>query len=86
MNNRLSYLVICICLVAMPSQLLAETEPYYATGEDIDNLMDEDNTSVLIGIEEKLSEFSLFRKLEEYFHNINYDSDSHDDLSQEIDD
>lgn len=86
MNNRLSYLVICACLMATPTQLLAETESYYATGEDLDSLINEDNTSALIEIEEKISEFSLFRKLGEYFQSTQYDSNNHDDLTQEISD
>ncbi len=76
MQKYLLSLALCGFFIINSSSVIAETEPYYATGEDIDNLIEDNDTSVLIEIEQELSKFSLFRKLEKYLYNVVYfDSD-----------
>lgn len=65
-------MLIVGCLLAGTTLTHAQTEPYYAMGEDIDNMVNGDEVSVLIQIEEKLQEFSLYRTLEGYFLNVKY--------------
>ena len=84
MNKYILSLTIAGCFFPISTQLLATTEPYFATGEDIDNLIDDDNASGLFEIEEKLSEFHLFRTLEEYFLNITYATDEEDDYNHTV--
>ena len=81
MNRYILSLTMTGCFLLSSTQLLAATEPYFATGEDIDNLIDDDNASGLFEMEEKLSEFPLFRTLEEYFLNITYATDEEDEYS-----
>lgn len=48
----------------------AETDPYFATGEDLDFLIDSSNAFVLEEIEYELRKFILFRKVEDYLFNL----------------
>lgn len=48
----------------------AETDQYYATGEDLEFLADSGNSLALEEIEYELRKFVLFRKFEDYLFNL----------------
>jgi len=54
-----------------PSSSMALTDTYFATGEDLDYLIESDNTLAIQEIEYELRKFILFRKVEDYFFNLN---------------
>lgn len=66
-------LQICVagilCLSVQQTTALADT--YFATGEDLDYLIESDNTLAIQEIEYELRKFVLFRKVEDYFINLN---------------
>lgn len=72
MNKLLLSSAIACCLMLTSPQISAQTESYFATGEDIDNLMNNDDMSTLLEIEDKLQESSFFQALQKYFFNVNY--------------
>lgn len=45
---------------------LALTDTYFATGEDLDYLIESDTNTALLELEYKLRRFVLFRKLEDF--------------------
>jgi len=50
--------------------VFAETDPYFATGEDLDFLIDSSNAFALKEIEYELRKFLIFRKVEDYLFNL----------------
>ncbi len=65
---------ISICfaigLALSPVTSNALTDTYYATGEDIDFLIESDNLSAIREIEYQLRRFVIFRKVEDYIFSI----------------
>lgn len=53
----------------------ALTDTYFATGEDLDYLIESDNTLVIREIEYELRKFILFRQVEDYIYSLNDLSD-----------
>ena len=52
------------------SNSMALTDTYFATGEDLDYLIESDNTLAIQEIEYELRKFILFRKVEDYLFNL----------------
>ena len=78
--NKLSSLAYAGILFAFisPAQLMAQVDPFIATGEDIDCIINNEEASTLILLEDKLEQFSLFRDLQALFTNtrdLNIDLD-----------
>ena len=55
------------------SPVIALTDTYFATGEDLDYIIESDSTTPLLELEYRLRRFIIFRKLEDYFLNYSYD-------------
>jgi len=49
---------------------MAQTDTYFATGEDLDYLIESDNTFAIREIEYELRKFVLFRKVEDYLYSL----------------
>ena len=83
MNKTLLSLVVACLILANSSQIFAQALPYYAQGEDVDNIINDDEASVLNQIEEEIFSYSFFQKIQKYFFNIEYldvqetDNDEH---------
>ena len=75
MNKFLLPLAMSGILLAVSTQTMARTAPYYALGEDIENILNGDEASIVVQLEEKILSFSLLRKLHGYFFNVQYLSD-----------
>ena len=79
----LSLAMACLILTGSPSQTMAQALPYYAQGEDVDNIINNDEASVLVQIEDQIFSYSFFQKIQKYFFNIEYidvqetDNDEH---------
>ena len=54
--------------LSLPTSALTDT--YYATGEDLDYLIESDNTEALQEIEYELRKFVLFRKVEDFIYSV----------------
>ncbi len=54
-------------------QVTALTDTYFATGEDLDFLIESDNTLGIQEIEYELRKFVFFRKIEDYLYNLSSD-------------
>lgn len=72
MNKYLLPIVISGLFIITSTPAMALTEEYFATGEDIDNIINNDEISTLVQIEDKLHEFSIYRTLAGYFTNVQY--------------
>jgi len=72
MNKPLLSLAMASLILAGSSQTMAQTLPYYAQGEDVDNIINGDEASVLIQIEEQILSYSFIQKIQKYFFNIQY--------------
>lgn len=46
---------------------MALTDTYFATGEDLDYIIESNNTTALLELEYKLRRYVIFRKLEDFF-------------------
>jgi hypothetical protein len=57
-------------LALSPVTSNALTDTYFATGEDIDFLIESDNLSEIREIEYQLRRFVIFRKVEDYIFSI----------------
>ncbi len=78
MRKFLQIFVICGSLFAAP-QASALTDTYFATGEDLDYLIESGNTLAILEIEYELRKFTIFRKIEDYFYNLSSDYLGRDD-------
>lgn len=67
MNKYLLQLVFVAFFWMSVTPVMALTDTYFATGEDIDYIIESDSTTALLELEYKLRRFVLFRKLEDYF-------------------
>ena len=72
MKHFLQTCVVC-SLLFTAFQATALTDTYFATGEDIDFLIESDNTLGIQEIEYELRKFVLFRELEDYLYNLSSD-------------
>ncbi len=72
MRKFLQIFVVCSSLF-IAFQASALTDTYFATGEDLDYLIESDNTLALLEIEYELRKFTIFRELEDYFYNLSSD-------------
>ena len=72
MRRFLQIFVVCSFLFTTP-QVSALTDTYFATGEDLDYLIESDNTLGILEIEYELRKFPIFRKIEDYFYNLSSD-------------
>lgn len=61
-------MIFCLCTTA--PQAMAMTDTYFTTGEDIDFLIESDNTLAIQEIEYELRKFVIFRKIEDYLFNL----------------
>ncbi len=75
MNKILLSLAMSGVLSLAPTQIMAKTLPYYAQGEDIDNIINGDEASVITQLEEKILALPILRELHGYFFNIQYLND-----------
>ena len=62
------FVAIVIALTSFHAS--ASTDPYYATGEDLDFLIESDNSYALEEIEYELRKYVIFRKVEDYLFNL----------------
>jgi hypothetical protein len=72
MKQFLQGCVIC-SLLFTAFQASALTDTYFATGEDLDFLIESDNTLGIQEIEYELRKFVFFRKIEDYLYNLSSD-------------
>jgi len=55
-----------LTLVLFSSLALAQSDSYYATGEDLDFLIESDNTLAIREMEYELRQFRVYRKIEDF--------------------
>jgi len=75
MKRLLQKCVICSLLLTA-FQATALTDTYFATGEDLDYLIESDNTLGIQELEYELRKFIFFRKIEDYLYNLSTDYES----------
>jgi len=73
MKQVLLQLCISLCLFAFSSQSSALSDTYYSTGEDLDYLIESDNTLAIQELEYELRKFVFFRKIEDYIFNFSFE-------------
>ena len=71
MNKAILQLCFITGLIFSSTNSFALTDSYFATGEDLDYLIESDNTLVIREIEYELRKFVLFRKVEDYIYSLN---------------
>ena len=79
MKNKLIQFCMVLCFMFSAPSAVALADSYYASGEDLDFLMESESTFALEEIEYKLRQFVLYRKLEDFLFNIN-DETMEDDI------
>ncbi len=73
MKQLIQLCVVCsLCISTHNAAALSDT--YFATGEDLDYLIESDNTLAIQEIEYELRKFVLFRKVEDYLLNLSGDN------------
>ena len=72
MKQLLQICVVC-SLLFTAFQATALTDTYFSTGEDLDFLIESDNTLGIQEIEYELRKFVIFRELEDYLYNLSSD-------------
>ena len=87
MNKYLLLLVTSGLLLVVSTQLLAQTPYYYAQGEDIDNIINNDEISTVDQLEENILEIPVFQILYRYIFNTNIiildtNADDEDNISE----
>ncbi len=70
MNNSIAPFLLALSLFVSASYASAQTDPYFATGEDLEFITEADNSFALQEIEYKLRRFVIFRKIEDYFFSL----------------
>ena len=76
MNKAILGLCFTSGLIFSSGNSFALTDTYYATGEDLDYLIESDNTLAIREIEYELRKFILFRKVEDYIYSLSDPSDN----------
>lgn len=71
--KRLLQICIVCSLLFTALKATALTDTYFATGEDLDYLIESDNTLAIQEIEYELRKFVLFREIEDYLYNLSSD-------------
>ena len=71
MNKYLLLLVMSGLLLVTSSQSMAQTPYYYAQGEDIDNIINNDEISTVDQLEENILEIPVFQVLYRYIFDTN---------------
>jgi len=71
--KRLLQICIVCSLLFTAFQARALTDTYFATGEDLDFLIESDNTLGIQEIEYELRKFVVFREIEDYLYNLSSD-------------
>ena len=71
--KRLLQICFVCSLLFTAFQAKALTDTYFATGEDLDFLIESDNTLGIQEIEYELRKFVFFRKVEDYLYNLSSD-------------
>jgi len=66
-------LALIACFWSGTTSVMALTDTYFATGEDLDYIIESDSTTPLLELEHKLRRYVIFRKLEDYFLNSLFD-------------
>jgi len=69
--NKYLLLVTSGLLLIASNQLMAQTPYYYAQGEDIDNIINNDEISTVDQLEENILEIPIFQILYRYIFNTN---------------
>jgi len=87
MNKYLLLLVTSGLLLVISTQLMAQTPYYYAQGEDIDNIINNDEISTVDQLEENILEIPVFQILYRYIFNTNIiildtNTDDEDNISE----
>jgi len=87
MNKYLLLLVTSGLLLVVSNQLMAQTPYYYAQGEDIDNIINNDEISTVDQLEENILEIPVFQILYRYIFNTNIiildtNADDEDNISE----
>ena len=72
MNKFLLSLTISGLFLTVSTSTMARTAPYYALGEDIENVINGDEASMTVQLTEEILSFPLLRKLHGYFFNVQY--------------
>ncbi len=75
MNKILLSLAVSSVFILTSTQVIAKTLPYYAQGEDIDNIINGDEASIITQLEETILSLPILRELHGYFFNIQYVND-----------
>ena len=68
MKNILIQFCMVLGLLASAPTAMSMTDSYFATGEDLDFLLETDSTFAIEEIEYKLRRFVLYRKLEDFLY------------------
>ncbi len=70
MKNLLIQLCMVLGLLISAPSTMALTDGYYATGEDLDFLVETERSFAIEEIEYKLRQFVLYRKLEDFLYGM----------------
>ena len=73
MKNLLIQLCMVLSLLVSAPPAMALTDSYFATGEDLDFLLETERSFAIEEIEYKLRQFVLYRKLEDFLFGMNDD-------------
>ena len=68
MKNILIQFCMVLGLLTSAPTAMSMTDSYFATGEDLDFLLETDSTFAIEEIEYKLRQFVLYRKLEDFLY------------------
>jgi len=79
LKTHFLHLILIMCLGATSTTAMALTDTYFATGEDLDYIIESDSTTPLLEFEYRLRRFIIFRKIEDYFLDIYFSDDFIDD-------
>jgi len=79
---RMGILKTCLAftLMAVSSASLAQSDSYFSTGEDLDFLIESDNTLGVREIEYELRQFRAYRNIEDFVQTL---TDQYIDVSEE---
>ena len=78
MKKHFLQLMLITCLGSASTSATALTDTYFATGEDLDYIIESDSTTPLLEFEYQLRRFVIFRKIEDYFLDIYFGDDLDD--------
>jgi len=70
MGKKLAKFFFAVLITVSVTNTSALTDAYFAAGEDLDFLVEADNSLALKEIEYKLRRFVIFRKIEDYIFDL----------------